>query len=128
MFEQVMFSCGKYNLVHEFFRKVQKSSIPNSLTYRGIVIYFHMNVKSSNFRMILTFMFYPVLVNTLWKEGKTDEALLAVKEMERRGIVGSASLYYDVARCLCAAGRCNEALMQVFAFFRGGVIWEMGQG
>jgi hypothetical protein len=33
--------------------------------------------------------------------------------MERRGIVGSASLYYDLARCLCAAGRSHEALMQV---------------
>ncbi|XP_027354230.1 pentatricopeptide repeat-containing protein At1g30610, chloroplastic isoform X2 [Abrus precatorius] len=85
---EVMFSCGKYNLVHEFFRKLQKSSLPNSLTYR-------------------------VLVNTLWKEGKTDEAILAVQEMERRGIVGSASLYYDLARCLCAAGRSHEALKQI---------------
>lgn len=58
-------------------------------------------------------MFHPVLVNTLWKEGNTDEAILAVQDMERRGIVGSASLYYDLARCLCAAGRCSEALMQV---------------
>ncbi|KAF7835272.1 pentatricopeptide repeat-containing protein [Senna tora] len=85
---EVMFSSGKYNLVHDFFRKVQKSSIPNSLTYK-------------------------VLVNTLWKEGKTDKAISAVQEMERRGIVGSASLYYDLARCLCAAGRCSEALMQI---------------
>ncbi|KAJ1401465.1 Tetratricopeptide-like helical domain superfamily [Sesbania bispinosa] len=85
---EVMFSCGKYNLVHEFFRKLQKSSIPNSLTYR-------------------------VLVNTFWKEGKTDEAISAVQEMERRGIVGSAALYYDLARCLCAAGRGHEALMQI---------------
>ncbi|XP_068480367.1 LOW QUALITY PROTEIN: pentatricopeptide repeat-containing protein At1g30610, chloroplastic [Phaseolus vulgaris] len=85
---EVMFSCGKYNLVHEFFRKLQKSFIPNSLTYR-------------------------VLVNTLSKEGKTDEAILAVQEMENRGIVGSASLYYDLARCLCAAGRSHEALKQI---------------
>ncbi|KAK2351625.1 pentatricopeptide repeat-containing protein, mitochondrial [Trifolium repens] len=85
---EVMFSCGKYNLVHEFFRKLQKSSIPNPLTYR-------------------------VLVNTFWKEGKIDEAVSAVHEMERRGIVGSASLYYDLARCLCAAGRSHEALMQI---------------
>ncbi|KAL1362479.1 hypothetical protein HN51_010728 [Arachis hypogaea] len=85
---EVMFACGKYNLVHEFFRKLQKSCIPNSLTYR-------------------------VLVNALWKEGKTDEAVLAVQEMEKRGIVGSASLYYDLARCLCAAGRSREALMQI---------------
>lgn len=55
----------------------------------------------------------PVIVNTLWKEGKTDEAVLAVQDMERRGIVGSAALYYDLARCLCSAGRCQEALVQV---------------
>jgi pentatricopeptide repeat protein len=30
--------------------------------------------------------------------------------MESRGIVGSAALYYDLARCLCSAGRCNEGL------------------
>ncbi|KAK4347439.1 hypothetical protein RND71_033778 [Anisodus tanguticus] len=54
-----------------------------------------------------------VLVNTLWKEGKTDETLLAVKDMEGRGIMGTASLYYDLARCLCSAGRCEEALMQM---------------
>lgn len=40
MLEQVMFTCGKYNLVHDFFMKVQKSSIPNALTYRGTVMYF----------------------------------------------------------------------------------------
>ncbi|MCL7030689.1 hypothetical protein MKW94_016401 [Papaver nudicaule] len=85
---EVMLACEKYNLVHEFFRKVEKSSI----------------LKSSN---------YKILVNTLWKEGKTDEAVLAVKDMERRGIVGTASLYYDLARCLCSAGRCEEALMQI---------------
>lgn len=34
---QVMLACGKYNLVHDFFKKVQKSSIPNALTYRGIL-------------------------------------------------------------------------------------------
>jgi len=61
----------------------------------------------------LTFLLYAVLVNTLWKEGKSDEAILAVQEMENRGIVGSASLYYDLARCLCAAGRSYEALKQV---------------
>ncbi|XP_024022783.1 pentatricopeptide repeat-containing protein At1g30610, chloroplastic isoform X2 [Morus notabilis] len=85
---EVMLVCGKYNLVHDFFRKVQKSSIPNALTYR-------------------------VLLNTLSKEGKLDEAVLAVQNMEKRGIVGSAALYYDLARCLCSAGRCQEALMQI---------------
>ncbi|XP_008807161.2 pentatricopeptide repeat-containing protein At1g30610, chloroplastic [Phoenix dactylifera] len=85
---EVMFACGKYNLVHEFFKKVEKSSIPGALNYK-------------------------VLVNTLWKEGRIDEAVLAVKDMERRGVVGSASLYYDLARCLCSAGRCQEALLQI---------------
>ncbi|KAK9749738.1 hypothetical protein RND81_02G146700 [Saponaria officinalis] len=85
---EVMLSCGKYDLVHEYFRQMQASSAPNALTYR-------------------------VLVKTLWKEGKTEEAVAAVQEMECRGLVGSASLYYDLARCLCSAGRCEEALMQV---------------
>ncbi|XP_062012510.1 pentatricopeptide repeat-containing protein At1g30610, chloroplastic [Rosa rugosa] len=85
---EVMFACGKYNLVHEFFKKMQKSSIPNALTYR-------------------------VIVNTLWREDKIDEAVQTVHNMERRGIVGSAALYYDFARCLCSAGRCQEALMQI---------------
>lgn len=31
-----MFACGKFNLVHEFFRKVKKSSIPGALNYKGI--------------------------------------------------------------------------------------------
>ncbi|XP_010460866.1 PREDICTED: pentatricopeptide repeat-containing protein At1g30610, chloroplastic-like [Camelina sativa] len=82
---EVMLACEKYNLVHEFFRKMQKSSIPNALAYR-------------------------VLVNTLWKEGKTDEAIHTVEDMESHGIVGSAALYYDLARCLCSAGRCSEGL------------------
>ncbi|KAH7858963.1 hypothetical protein Vadar_029876 [Vaccinium darrowii] len=85
---EVMFACGKYNLVHDFFNKVMESSIPNALTYK-------------------------VMVNTLWKERKTDEAVSAVENMERRGIIGSAALYYDPARCLCSAGRCQEALIQV---------------
>lgn len=55
-------------------------------------------------------------MNTLWKEGKIDDAVLAVQGMEKRGIVGSAALYYDLARCLCSSGRCQEALMQVFLF------------
>ncbi|XVF24234.1 hypothetical protein REPUB_Repub13aG0110100 [Reevesia pubescens] len=88
VYNAVMLECGKYNLVHEFFRKIEKSSMPNALTYR-------------------------VLVNTLWKEGKIDEAVLAIQGMEKRGIVGSAALYYDLARCLCSAGRCQEALMQI---------------
>ncbi|KAM1008069.1 hypothetical protein ACFX2A_004649 [Malus domestica] len=80
---ELMLACGKYNLVHEFFKKVQKISIPNALTYRG----------------------------------KIDEAVSVVHNMERRGIVGYAALYYDFARCLCSAGRCQEALMQYLFWF-----------
>lgn len=85
---EVMLVSGKYNLVYEFFNKVEKSSIPGALNYK-------------------------VLVNALWREEKIDEAVMAVKDMESRGIVGSASLYYDLARCLCSVGRCKEALLQV---------------
>ncbi|KAL1537601.1 pentatricopeptide repeat-containing protein-like protein, chloroplastic [Salvia divinorum] len=85
---EVMLACGKYNLVYDFFKKVQKSYIPNALIYK-------------------------VLINALWKEGKVDEAIMAVEEMERRGVVGTAGLYYDLARCLCSAGRCSEALKQI---------------
>ncbi|KAJ1284743.1 hypothetical protein BS78_03G228400 [Paspalum vaginatum] len=85
---EVMLACGKYNLVYEFFNKMEKSSIPGALNYK-------------------------VLVNALWREEKIDEAVMAVKDMESRGIVGSASLYYDLARCLCSVGRCKEALLQV---------------
>nr|KAJ0202207.1 hypothetical protein LSAT_V11C600326860 [Lactuca sativa] len=67
---------------------LKKSFIPNSLTYK-------------------------VVVNTLWKEGRIDEAFAAIEDMERCGIVGSVAVYYDLARCLCSAGGCNEALIQL---------------
>ncbi|CAM8958091.1 unnamed protein product [Rhodiola kirilowii] len=80
-----------------------------------IVVYNAVAVRSTEDR---TFQYdlwtcHGVLVNTLWKEGKPDEAVLAVNQMERRGIIGSAALYYDLARCLCSMGRCKEALMQM---------------
>ncbi|XP_021728036.1 pentatricopeptide repeat-containing protein At1g30610, chloroplastic-like isoform X2 [Chenopodium quinoa] len=85
---EVMLACGKYDLVYEYFKEVQRFTVPSALTYR-------------------------VLVNTLWKEGKPDEAIAVVQDMEYQGQVGPASLYYDLARCLCSVGRCEEALMQV---------------
>lgn len=48
---------------------------------------------------------------------------MAVDEMERRGIVGTAGLYYDLARCLCSAGRCSEALKQVRTFLTCRKLW-----
>lgn len=76
-------------MVHKVFEKMEKSGmIPNGLTYKA-------------------------LVQAFWKEGKIDKALGMVGEMERRGIVGTASLYYEIACCLCCVGRCQEALLQV---------------
>ncbi|GAB4827385.1 hypothetical protein Ancab_034270 [Ancistrocladus abbreviatus] len=51
-------------------------------------------------------------VNALCREGKTYEAIEAVKEMERRGIMGSFGLYYYFACYLCSAGRLQEVLTQ----------------
>lgn len=112
-----MLACEKYNLVHEFFKKMQKSFIPNSLSYKGkstgimhsflfILHDYILRIAPIKFRFL-------VLVNTFRKEGKVDEAIRTVKEMEERGIVGSAAIYYDLARCLCSEGRCKEALVQV---------------
>ena len=74
-----------------------------------------MQICAREHALMSNFFWYPfaVLVNTLWREGKPDEAIEAVRTMESRGLVGSASLYYDLARCLCSVGRCEEALMQV---------------
>jgi pentatricopeptide repeat protein len=96
----------------EFFNKVEKSSIPGALNYKGARYNFNLIIMFS----IIAISDLPlsvVLVNALWREGKIDEAVMAVKDMESRGIVGSASLYYDLARCLCSGGRCKEALLQV---------------
>lgn len=116
---QVMLACGKYNLVHEFFKKIHKSA--NALTYKGNL----MNLLSSDILLHKFLMdniydyylfSYVVLVNTHWKEGNIDLAVRVVKEMEGRGIIGTSGLYYDLARGLCSAGRCQEALMQVGPF------------
>jgi len=54
-----------------------------------------------------------VLVRTFWKEGKVDEAVKAVRDMERRGVMGTASVYYELACCLCNCGRWQDATLEV---------------
>ncbi|KAJ0982145.1 hypothetical protein J5N97_010400 [Dioscorea zingiberensis] len=54
-----------------------------------------------------------VLVRAFWEEGKVDEAIRAVRDMEQRGVVGIASVYYELACCLCNKGRWQEAVMEV---------------
>lgn len=76
-------------MVHHFFEKMQKNGLATkALTYK-------------------------VLVRAFWEEGKVDEAIKAVRDMERRGVVGIASVYYELACCLCNKGRWQEAMMEV---------------
>ncbi|XP_030538973.1 pentatricopeptide repeat-containing protein At5g67570, chloroplastic [Rhodamnia argentea] len=86
---EVMLQCGKYDLVHDLFRKMKRS------------------------REALRAISYKVLVRTFWEEGKIDEAVEAVREMECRGVVGKAGVYYELACCLCNSGRWQEAIMEV---------------
>lgn len=54
-----------------------------------------------------------VIVRALWCEGKVNEAVEAVRDMERRGVVGISGVYYELACCLCKNGRWQDALLQV---------------
>lgn len=42
-----------------------------------------------------------------------NEAVEAVKDMEQRGVVGAATVYYELACCLCNKGRWKDAMLQV---------------
>ena len=75
-----------------------------------------------------------VLVRTFWEEGEVDEAIRIAREMERRGVIGSPSVYYELACCLCNKGRWQEAVMEVslvvyfvVAHERGGSVAPYGQ-
>lgn len=57
--------------------------------------------------------YFAVLVRAFWEEGNIDDAIEAVKDMERRGVVGTASVYYELACCLCNNGRWREAMVVV---------------
>ena len=54
-----------------------------------------------------------VLVKAFWEEGNVSGAIEAVRDMEQRGVVGSASVYYELACCLCYHGRWQDALVEV---------------
>lgn len=58
----------------------------------------------------------PVLVRAFWEEGKVNEAVEVVRDMERRGVVGIASVYYELACCLCNNGRWQDAIVEVNLF------------
>lgn len=52
-------------------------------------------------------------MRAFWEEGKVDDAVRAVRDMERRGVIGTRSVYYELARCLCYYGRWQEAILEV---------------
>lgn len=58
-----------------------------------------------------------VLVRAFWEQGKINEAVEAVNEMEQRGVVGAASVYYELACCLCNNGRWRDAMLQVCNYY-----------
>ncbi|KAH0700415.1 pentatricopeptide repeat-containing protein At5g67570, chloroplastic [Solanum tuberosum] len=86
---EVMLQSGKYELVHEFFGKMKRSG------------------------EALKALSYKVLVKSFWEEGRVNEAIQAVREMEQRGVVGSASVYYELACCLCYHGMWKEAFLEI---------------
>ncbi|XP_020574510.1 pentatricopeptide repeat-containing protein At5g67570, chloroplastic isoform X1 [Phalaenopsis equestris] len=86
---EVMLKAGKYDDVHKFFEKMQEGRLaPKAISYK-------------------------VLVRTFWEQGKVDEAVAAVRDMERRGVIGIAAVYYELACCLCNKGRWLDATMEV---------------
>ncbi|CAK7339749.1 unnamed protein product [Dovyalis caffra] len=86
---EVMLHSGKYESVYEYFRRMKRSGESlKSLTYK-------------------------VLVRAFWEEGKVNEAVEAVRDMEQRGVVGAASVYYELACCLCYNGRWQDAMLEV---------------
>nr|XP_016461513.1 PREDICTED: pentatricopeptide repeat-containing protein At5g67570, chloroplastic-like [Nicotiana tabacum] len=86
---EVMLQSGKFDLVHEFFGKMKRSG------------------------EALKALSYKVLVKAFWEEGRVNEAIQAVREMEQRGVVGSASVYYELACCLCYHGMWKEAFLEI---------------
>lgn len=55
---------------------------------------------------------FSVLVRALWRENKIEEAVEAVRDMEQKGVIGTGSVYYELACCLCNNGRWREAMLE----------------
>lgn len=58
-----------------------------------------------------------VLVKAFSKEGKVNEAIEAVRDMEQKGVVGEASVYCELAFSLCYNGLWQEAILEVLFNF-----------
>jgi len=111
-----MLKAGKYDLVHKYFETMRRGGLATkALTYKGSdnLIILHFYFVYEFFSDFIVNQILAVLVRTFWKEGKVDEAVEAVRDMERRGVVGTASLYYELACCLCNEGRWRDAMVEV---------------
>ncbi|KAI4962851.1 hypothetical protein ZWY2020_025242 [Hordeum vulgare] len=60
-----------------------------------------------------------VLVRAFWEQGKVNEAVEAVKDMEQRGVVGAATVYYEL---LAVFAIKEGGKMLYYSLFDGGYI------
>lgn len=58
-------------------------------------------------------LLFAALVEALGMSGEVEKAVAMVQDMECRGVIESAGVYYALASALCTAGRLSEALVQV---------------
>lgn len=114
-----MLQSGKYELVYEYFGKMKRSGEAiKALTYKGTFV-LCFTVKDSMIAKWFLKHGFPlilVLVKTFWEDGKVNEAVRVVRDMEQRGLVGAACVYYELACCLCNNGRWLEAMVEVGSF------------
>ncbi|KAL4181520.1 hypothetical protein AMTRI_Chr12g271550 [Amborella trichopoda] len=114
--------CGDWKGVFWVLGQMRHSGLkPSGATYglamegtvRKLEILLMTNTFLSLCYLIFVALNMAVLVSCLWAEGKVNEAVEAVEDMERRGVVGTASVYYELACCLCNNGRWKEAMTQI---------------
>lgn len=118
---KVMQKSGKYDVVHELFQKMKRSGeAVKALTYKGITTSPIVDMLLGDYWSIYS-LHNVVLVRAYWEEGKVNDAVRAVRDMERRGVIGVSSVYYELARCLCFYGRWQDAILEVS--LRGNIIF-----
>lgn len=116
-----MLEAGKYESVHKLFETMQRNGLAlKALTYKGGIYRGNWStIYLPNFIIILTQVSIftdlsgVVLVKAFWREGRIEDAVMAVRDMEQRGIVGAACLYYELACCLCKNGLWKDAMLEV---------------
>ncbi|KAI3928462.1 hypothetical protein MKW98_024063 [Papaver atlanticum] len=95
---EVMLKSVKYDLVHDLFERMRRNgAAPKAITYKGINFYLFWPDSQVKFGYISFFLLLVVLVKAFWEEGKVNEAVKVFRDMELRGVVGSVSVYYELA-------------------------------